>query len=141
VLCWHLTTRASVPSIRTCALILGCALLWLTITVLAAAQTNQPSVNFGSVPRWLTQFRVESNEERVMIALGLVRVIERHSDEFAAELIAKLETSSRTTDLRKVPVDELRQGIQEILRHLVSSHSPKCGSRFRTLVWWVSRLR
>ncbi|HXO33783.1 MAG TPA: hypothetical protein VN901_15645 [Candidatus Acidoferrales bacterium] len=53
-----------------------------------------------------------------MIALGLVRVIEQHSDELAAELIAKLETSSRTTDLRKVPVEELRRGIYEILRHL-----------------------
>jgi hypothetical protein len=53
-----------------------------------------------------------------MIALGLVRVIERHSDELAAELIAKLKTSSRTTGLRKVPVEELRRGIQEILRHL-----------------------
>jgi hypothetical protein len=57
-------------------------------------------------------------EERCMIALGLVRVIERHSGELAAELIAKLETSSRTTDLRKVPIDELRRGIQDILRHL-----------------------
>ena len=64
------------------------------------------------------RIRIESNEERVMIALGLVRVIERHSDELAAELIAKLETSTRTTDLRKVPVEELRRGIQEILRHL-----------------------
>ena len=45
-------------------------------------------------------------------------MIERHSDELAAELIAKLETSSRTTDLRKVPVEELRREIQEILRHL-----------------------
>jgi hypothetical protein len=53
-----------------------------------------------------------------MIALGLVRVIEQHSDELAAELIAKLETSSRTADLGKVPVEELRRGIQEILRHL-----------------------
>jgi len=53
-----------------------------------------------------------------MIALGLVRVIERHSDELAAELIAKLETSSRTTDLRKVPIEELRRGIHDILRHL-----------------------
>jgi hypothetical protein len=42
-----------------------------------------------------------------MIALGLVHVIERHSDELAAELIAKLETSSRTADLRKVPVEEV----------------------------------
>jgi hypothetical protein len=53
-----------------------------------------------------------------MIALGLVSVIEQHSDELAAELIAKLETSSRTTDLRRVPVEELRRGIQEILQHL-----------------------
>src|ERR1700693_338975 len=53
-----------------------------------------------------------------MIALGLVRVVEQHSDELAAELIAKLETSSRTTDLRRVPVEELRRGIQEILQHL-----------------------
>jgi hypothetical protein len=47
------------------------------------------------------RIRIESNEERVMIALGLVRAIERHSDELGAELIAKLETSSRTTDLHK----------------------------------------
>jgi hypothetical protein len=53
-----------------------------------------------------------------MIALRLVQVIERHSDELGAELIAKLETSSRTADLRKVPVEELRRRIQEILRHL-----------------------
>jgi hypothetical protein len=53
-----------------------------------------------------------------MIALGLVRVIERHSDELAAELIEKLETSSRT-DLRKVPIEELRREIQEIFGHLV----------------------
>ena len=53
-----------------------------------------------------------------MIALGLVRMIERHSDELGAELISKLETSSRTTDLRNVPVEELRRGIQEILRYL-----------------------
>jgi hypothetical protein len=61
---------------------------------------------------------MSNQKEPVMIALGLVRVIEQHSDDLAAELIAKLETSSRTTDLRKVPVEELRRGIQEILRHL-----------------------
>src|SRR6202050_1347470 len=53
-----------------------------------------------------------------MIALLLVRLIEHHSDELTAELVAKLETSSRTTDLRKVPIDELRRRLQEILRHL-----------------------
>jgi hypothetical protein len=44
-----------------------------------------------------------------MIALTLVRVIERHSTELAAELVKKLGTSPPTTDLRKVPVDELRR--------------------------------
>lgn len=53
-----------------------------------------------------------------MIALTLVRVIERHSDELAAELVTKLGTSPRTTDLRKVPVEELRRQIEEVLRHL-----------------------
>jgi hypothetical protein len=33
-------------------------------------------------------------------------------------LVAKLETSPRTADLRKVPVEELRRRIQEILRQL-----------------------
>jgi hypothetical protein len=68
--------------------------------------------------RRLTQNPHESSEERVMIGLGLVRAIERHSDGLAAELIAKLETSSRATDLRTVPVEELRRGILEIFRHL-----------------------
>jgi hypothetical protein len=53
-----------------------------------------------------------------MIGSGLVRAIERHSDGLAAELIAKLETSSRATDLRRVRVEELRRGILEIFRHL-----------------------
>ena len=53
-----------------------------------------------------------------MIALRLVRLIEQHSDELAAELVVKLETSSRTAELRKVPIDELRRRLQEILRHL-----------------------
>jgi hypothetical protein len=53
-----------------------------------------------------------------MIALTLVRVIERHSDELAAELVTKLGTSPRAADLRKLPVDELRRQIEEILQHL-----------------------
>ena len=39
-----------------------------------------------------------------MIPLGLVRLIERHSDELATELVAKLETSPRTADLRKANI-------------------------------------
>jgi hypothetical protein len=67
--------------------------------------------------RRLTRTCIKQSKEGGMIALRLVRLIERHSDELAAELTAKLETSSRTTELRKVPVEELRQHIQEILRH------------------------
>src|SRR5580692_4614682 len=52
-----------------------------------------------------------------MIALRLVRLVERHSDELTTELTAKLETSSHTVELRKVPVEELRRQIQELLRH------------------------
>jgi hypothetical protein len=36
-----------------------------------------------------------------MIALRLVQLVERHSDELAAELVAKLESYPRTADLRK----------------------------------------
>src|SRR6202167_785393 len=53
-----------------------------------------------------------------MIALRLVRFIEHQSDELAAELVTNLETSSRPADLRKVPIEELRRRLQEILRHL-----------------------
>jgi hypothetical protein len=66
----------------------------------------------------MTQSLIGSSEEAGMIALTLVRVIERHSTELATELVTKLGTSPRTTDLRKVPVDELRRQIEEILQHL-----------------------
>ena len=48
-----------------------------------------------------------------MIALGLVRLIEQHSDVLAAELVVKLETSPHTADLRKIPGKELRRRIDE----------------------------
>jgi hypothetical protein len=53
-----------------------------------------------------------------MISLRLVQLIERHSDELVTELVTKLDTSSRTSDLHKVPAEELRRRIHEILRHL-----------------------
>ena len=62
-----------------------------------------------------------------MVSLRMVRVIESRSDELAAELITKLGTSSRIADLRKVPVEELRQRIVEILRHLSEWLLPKMG--------------
>jgi len=53
-----------------------------------------------------------------MIALTLVRVIERHANELAAELVTKLLASPRTVDLRKVPAAELQRQIEEVLLHL-----------------------
>ncbi len=53
-----------------------------------------------------------------MIALRLVRLIEKHADELAEELVAKFHASQRTADLRKVPAEELRDRIHEILEHL-----------------------
>jgi len=53
-----------------------------------------------------------------MIALKLVRLIENHSQELTDSLIAKLEASARTADLRKVPTEELRGRVHEILQHL-----------------------
>ena len=53
-----------------------------------------------------------------MIAVRLVRLIERHSDELTDELLHKFQTSVRTGDLRKVPLPELRNRSNEILRNL-----------------------
>jgi len=53
-----------------------------------------------------------------MIAVRLVRLIEDHSDELTDGLLRKFQTSLRTSDLRKVPVEELRNRTCEILRHL-----------------------
>jgi len=53
-----------------------------------------------------------------MVALRLVRLIENHSDALANELTDKLHSSSKTSDMRKVPEDELRQKMHEILRNL-----------------------
>lgn len=53
-----------------------------------------------------------------MIALRLVHLIENHADQLAQGLIEKLQRSSRTSDLRKVPAEELRGRIHEILNHL-----------------------
>lgn len=53
-----------------------------------------------------------------MIALRLVRLIEDHSDELVEGLLEKFQQSARTQDLAKVPTQELRDRVQEILRHL-----------------------
>ncbi|MGH9512328.1 MAG: hypothetical protein ACRD2U_09345 [Terriglobales bacterium] len=53
-----------------------------------------------------------------MIALRFVHLIENHSDELAQGLIEKFLASSRTTDMRQVPPEELRERSYEILHQL-----------------------
>ena len=53
-----------------------------------------------------------------MIALRLVRLIESHCDQLTEILIGKLLLDSRTSDMRKVPIVELRQRLHELLQHL-----------------------
>jgi hypothetical protein len=55
-----------------------------------------------------------------MIALRLVRLIENHSQELTDTLIDTLATSVHTADLRKVPPQELRLRLNEILGELNS---------------------
>jgi hypothetical protein len=67
---------------------------------------------------WFSGALIGSCEEAGMIALTLVRAIERHANELSAELVTKLATSPRTNDLRKVPVAELQRQIEGVLLHL-----------------------
>jgi hypothetical protein len=53
-----------------------------------------------------------------MIALKLVRLIERHSDELALSLIRKLEHSHKCDELLKVPRQELERRAYEIYHDL-----------------------
>src|SRR5438874_11992628 len=62
-----------------------------------------------------------------MIALRLVRLIERHADSLAEELIENLRASARTSDMQKVPEAELRSRSHEILEHLGEGLLTKTG--------------
>ena len=53
-----------------------------------------------------------------MLGSRLVGLIERNSNELADGLAAKLCNSSRTTDFREIPPDELAQGAHEIYSNL-----------------------
>jgi hypothetical protein len=53
-----------------------------------------------------------------MITVRLVRLIEQHSDELTEGLLKRFQSSPRTADLRKVPIQELRARSHEILRNL-----------------------
>lgn len=54
----------------------------------------------------------------MMLAYRLVRLIETHSDELAAGLLEKVQNSELTRSYKNVPVEELRQRVSEIYRHL-----------------------
>ena len=53
-----------------------------------------------------------------MLALRLVRLIERHADELREQLMEKFRASAHTRDIQKIPDAELRCRIQEVLQHL-----------------------
>jgi hypothetical protein len=53
-----------------------------------------------------------------MVALRLVRLIETHSDEIAANLATKIHTSARRMDVQEVPEFELLIFIPDLLQNL-----------------------
>jgi hypothetical protein len=63
-----------------------------------------------------------------MVALSLVRLIEKHSEELSNGLLAKFATSPRTADLHKVPAEELRKRTVEIFQNLSDWLLTKTGS-------------
>jgi hypothetical protein len=58
------------------------------------------------------------SREDIMIAVRLVRLIENHSDELADGLLNKCRTSSRTSDLRNVRLNNCGAVSLEIIEHL-----------------------
>lgn len=54
----------------------------------------------------------------MMLAYRLVRLIETHSDELAAGLLAKVHNSELTRSYQHVASGELRQRVYDIYRHL-----------------------
>lgn len=53
-----------------------------------------------------------------MLSTRVVRMIELHSDELAADVVERLRHSSRTAEYLKLPKDELRHDAARIYRHL-----------------------
>lgn len=72
-----------------------------------------------------------------MIALRLVRLVETHSLEIAGEIVHRIQTSSRTSDLRTIPKLELQVQAEEFLQALGqwSSATPdvELAARYREL--------
>jgi hypothetical protein len=53
-----------------------------------------------------------------MLALRLVRLIESHADQLSREFIQRLKHDSRSSDLEKIPQEELIQRSYDVYRHL-----------------------
>ncbi len=53
-----------------------------------------------------------------MLATRLVHLIELHADQLSHRLIRKLQDDPRCSELKKVPVEELRARSYEVYRHL-----------------------
>ncbi len=53
-----------------------------------------------------------------MVALKLVRLIEKHSEELARGLAEQIHTSDRTCDFRKIPHADLELAASEVYRNL-----------------------
>ena len=53
-----------------------------------------------------------------MLATRMVHLIETHADQLSYRLIRKLQDDARCSELRKVPVEELRARSYEVYRHL-----------------------
>ena len=53
-----------------------------------------------------------------MIALRLVHLIESHSEKLAESLVHKIQRSSRSADLKKVPPQEIQERTREVYRNL-----------------------
>lgn len=53
-----------------------------------------------------------------MVGSRLVHLIERHSEELAVGLTAKLRQSERTSDFRKIPSEELKKTTAELYHNL-----------------------
>jgi len=72
-----------------------------------------------------------------MIAVRLVHLIEENADDLTDKLLKKFYSSPRTSDLRNVPEQELRQRSREILGHLsdwlLSKSSPDIERRYREI--------
>ncbi len=52
-----------------------------------------------------------------MVSLKLVHLIEEHANELADGIVGKLHSAPRTRSLQRIPAPELRNRIQETLRH------------------------